>query len=257
MRLKKGFTLAEILIVLVTIGIIATLTIPSMMNGVRDSQYKTAYKKAYNAVANTAAIENVAGTWPAVVNDANLGLVYRALNNSLSVKGYATQAISAGTPLTDNAEFKSCLSIPNANGGVQILGTGNQDCAIATDGDAWLITEDNIAYAVTKGAADDSTCLRKQAIAAIGSNEGDTEANIVTSSCFVVTVDVDGLAKGNNSFANNDAALGANNTLALLDDDATMNNLVNDQFKIYLGNDGASAGHRTSTITGRIMADLK
>ena len=44
-----GFTLAEILIVLMVIGIIATMTIPGLMKGVQEAQYKTAYKKAYFA----------------------------------------------------------------------------------------------------------------------------------------------------------------------------------------------------------------
>lgn len=46
-----AFTLAEVLIVLGIIGIIASLTIPSLMNSVADMQYKTAYKKAYSAAS--------------------------------------------------------------------------------------------------------------------------------------------------------------------------------------------------------------
>ena len=45
MRIKKGFTLAEILIVLMVIGVIATMTVPSLMKGVNEATYKTAYKK--------------------------------------------------------------------------------------------------------------------------------------------------------------------------------------------------------------------
>ena len=44
MRLKKGFTLAEILIVLMVIGVIATLTIPSLNNNVNKNTYATALK---------------------------------------------------------------------------------------------------------------------------------------------------------------------------------------------------------------------
>ena len=47
MRIKKGFTLAEILIVLMVIGVIATMTIPSVMKGVVDAQIKTGYKRRY------------------------------------------------------------------------------------------------------------------------------------------------------------------------------------------------------------------
>ena len=56
MRLKKGFTLAEILIVLMVIGVIATLTVPTMMKGVTEAQLKTSYKKAYNTIAAKFAI---------------------------------------------------------------------------------------------------------------------------------------------------------------------------------------------------------
>ena len=44
MRIKKGFTLAEILIVLMVIGAIATITVPSIIKGVKEAQIKTAYK---------------------------------------------------------------------------------------------------------------------------------------------------------------------------------------------------------------------
>jgi len=45
---KKAFTLAEILIVLGIIGIVAELTIPTLMNNVQDKVYKVAYKKAFS-----------------------------------------------------------------------------------------------------------------------------------------------------------------------------------------------------------------
>lgn len=50
---KKGFTLAEVLITLGIIGVVASITIPVLMNNIQDAQFKTAYKKAYS-VANQA-----------------------------------------------------------------------------------------------------------------------------------------------------------------------------------------------------------
>lgn len=44
---KHGFTLAEILITLTIIGIVAGLTIPSLINNIGDQQNKIAWKKAY------------------------------------------------------------------------------------------------------------------------------------------------------------------------------------------------------------------
>lgn len=48
MRKDVGFTLAEILITLGVIGVIAALTIPILMANIQDMQYKIAYKKAYS-----------------------------------------------------------------------------------------------------------------------------------------------------------------------------------------------------------------
>lgn len=46
---KLAFTLAEVLIVLGIIGIIAEMTIPTLMNNVNDLQYKVGWKKAFSA----------------------------------------------------------------------------------------------------------------------------------------------------------------------------------------------------------------
>ena len=56
-KIKKGFTLAEVLIVLVLIGSIASLTIPSVIKGAKTAQTKTFYKKALNNVINITATE--------------------------------------------------------------------------------------------------------------------------------------------------------------------------------------------------------
>lgn len=47
----KAFTLAEVLITLGIIGIIAAITIPTLVKNYQDAQYKSAYKKAYSALS--------------------------------------------------------------------------------------------------------------------------------------------------------------------------------------------------------------
>lgn len=47
----NAFTLAEVLITLGIIGVVAAMTIPILMNNIQDQQYKTAYKKAYSTVS--------------------------------------------------------------------------------------------------------------------------------------------------------------------------------------------------------------
>ena len=49
--LAEGFTLAEVLITLLVIGIVASMVIPAIINNTQDAEFKTAYKKAF-AVAS-------------------------------------------------------------------------------------------------------------------------------------------------------------------------------------------------------------
>lgn len=48
MHIKKGFTLAEVLITLGIIGVVAGMTIPTLMNTVQERQFKEAAKEAYS-----------------------------------------------------------------------------------------------------------------------------------------------------------------------------------------------------------------
>ena len=46
MTKRFGFTLAEVLITLGIIGVVAAMTMPTLMNSTQGAQYKAAYKKA-------------------------------------------------------------------------------------------------------------------------------------------------------------------------------------------------------------------
>ena len=256
MRLKKGFTLAEILIVLMVIGVIATMTIPSMMKGVTEAQLKTGYKKAYNTISNFAAMEKVAGTLPARGSNQNINALYTALNNSLSVKGYGIQTINAGSVLASGQGSAKCLTLLDGAG---TLGTEDGACAqiaaeagagnggaINTADQAWIITEDNIAYAVVQGgrSADTNADTKQQITAA------DDDAAASGASSAIIIVDVNGLSKGPNTFEEQ----GVSEELAATD---PLDTITGDQYKIYIGSDGATAGPKETTVTGRIVADLK
>lgn len=45
MMKKNGFTLAEVLITLAIIGVVATLTLPALMTNTQEQQARTALKK--------------------------------------------------------------------------------------------------------------------------------------------------------------------------------------------------------------------
>ena len=61
--MKKAFTLAEVLITLMIIGIVAALTIPSVISNYQQQEFKTGLKKAVSvlneAITTTMAIEGV------------------------------------------------------------------------------------------------------------------------------------------------------------------------------------------------------
>ena len=256
MRLKKGFTLAEILIVLMVIGVIATMTVPSMMKGVAEAQLKTGYKKAYNTIANFSAMERVAGSLPSRVSEDNLKLTYQALNNALSVLSFAQQEPDAGAVLLNSeGTYLGCVET-EINGGEVVIGTEGGDChelvtdvtdggeSELTDEVTWLVTEDNFGYAVLMGGAT-GNCATKQAIAAAADDSA-----AVGLSCMIVIADVNGLTKGPN-------ALEVQGVTSALEEDAQMDTITADRYKIYLGIDGAAAGPRLTTATGRIIADIK
>ena len=50
-KIKYGFTLAEVLITLVIVGVIAALTIPSVINNTKKQEFVAGVKKAYSSLA--------------------------------------------------------------------------------------------------------------------------------------------------------------------------------------------------------------
>lgn len=52
--MKKGFTLAEVLITLAIIGVVATLTLPALMTNTAEQQAKTALKKGVSLLTDAA-----------------------------------------------------------------------------------------------------------------------------------------------------------------------------------------------------------
>lgn len=60
---KVGFTLSEVLLVLSVIGVVAALTIPSLIQKVNDDQYKVAWKKNFTILsqASIQVLNNDAG----------------------------------------------------------------------------------------------------------------------------------------------------------------------------------------------------
>ena len=63
MMKKNGFTLAEVLITLAIIGVVATLTLPALMTNTQEQQAKTAFKKGINTLTEAAQMNQAIAGW--------------------------------------------------------------------------------------------------------------------------------------------------------------------------------------------------
>jgi len=115
---KNGFTLAEVLITLAIIGVVASLTLPALMVNVQEQQAMTAYKKILNSL-------NEAGQVSAAIN----GFDYSTITGAgSSTDRFANRQQTLGSIINDQLKIA-----PNANN--VTLGSLTS-CAVLTDGTA-------------------------------------------------------------------------------------------------------------------------
>lgn len=102
MMKKNGFTLAEVLITLAIIGVVATMTLPALMTNTAEQQAKTALKKGINTLTEAAQMnEAVAGfnyasmtdEWPGLTGDLNSQSLFGILGNRTAIDYRKTAAI--------------------------------------------------------------------------------------------------------------------------------------------------------------------
>ena len=172
---KLGFTLAEVLITLGIIGVIATLTLPTLMSNTAEREYATALKKATSALTEAVqmqtALENI--SFDEMVDksddlDTEMNSLYAFLCNRMQTEKYAAGESDACDENLDNpsGDEPGCLGY----GGLM-------------DGNVAMFFRDGSAIIYT--AAD-----------TIESNEC-TNAMGETVNCFKVVYDVNGHKKPN------------------------------------------------------------
>lgn len=138
MRKSLGFTLAEVLITLAIIGVVAAMTIPSVIVNTNQQEFKTGLKKAVSvlnqAITMNIALENIS---PADTNSADfvqtsqynlLGYLAQRLN-VIKVTTMSKGAGNAAFYTSDGMRFE----IPATPGG-QGLSQDNTNCG---DGIKW------------------------------------------------------------------------------------------------------------------------
>lgn len=110
--MKKGFTLAEVLITLAIIGVVAALTIPSVILNTNQTEYKTALKKAVSvlnqAVSLHLALENMSPSEASTATDL-IDLLQSQLNTVKAATGTCSSfTVADSTALDETANFDKC-----------------------------------------------------------------------------------------------------------------------------------------------------
>ena len=109
---KLGFTLAEVLITLVIIGVIAAMTVPTLMNNTNAQEYRSALKKAISSVN-------------------------QALEKCYALEGITAQDVDQAG-LVNNI-FKKHLQVLNNTGDVNVEGVSG-DTFVTADGMIFTVT---------------------------------------------------------------------------------------------------------------------
>lgn len=96
---KSGFTLAEVLIVLGIIGIVAEMTIPTLMNNINDAASKAQLKKAYSEFSQTFSMITMdsGGSFKGLCTDAD----YNCIRDIFAAKMNVIKKCDAGRDVTD------------------------------------------------------------------------------------------------------------------------------------------------------------
>lgn len=192
-KTKLGFTLAEVLITLGIIGIVAALTIPSLMANYQKTQYVTGLKKAYAEI--TEALKLMANDHGCADNLECVGLfkdgstagVNEALGNEF--KKYFKLAKDCGTTYNAADESTKCLTDSfsnNYDGSSSGKGGGRADLNSEDAGNYNFITADGFAISLRS-----DTCENDLVPA-------ETNLNL-NKVCGDITIDVNGFKGPNNA----------------------------------------------------------
>ncbi|MBS5860501.1 type II secretion system protein [bacterium] len=115
-NVKAAFTLAEVLITLGIIGVVAAMTMPTLINSTQGAQYKTAYKKALS-VMSQAVVMNIA------LEDYDLSQTVAGTNPTAASADDDEDATSAGGVQSIYDLFKNRMNVVKVAGTNDFQGT--------------------------------------------------------------------------------------------------------------------------------------
>jgi len=245
---KRGFSLAEILIATMFMGIIASLTIPSTINSLKYKQHVKAYEAAFKIAEDVYKKSGIKdSTYPSAEK------FWALLNDALPVIGYSDVGIKPGgvypdiVPMTAaNLKERATWSDTTLGGSIGSLAKTEH-----TLFSPWIVTESGMSFALDSwpemkaSLGLDGTCGTVANIfhAKSGGTYTDPTVKAAAISCVFLYIDINGLDKGPNNHPTYEAITEGEAYNAIRD---------YDRFHIFVGVDGVTAGPEgvvTSYIT--------
>lgn len=189
---KLGFTLAEVLITLGIIGVIATLTMPTLMSNTAEREYSTALKKAISALTEAiqmnVALENTSfdelydkGGGPGT-EEVDGEVVVKATTEANSLEAFLLNRMQTEKYAKLNS-LEVCDSSSKSAKTASCLDYGPVAAAAASEADAAMFFRDGSAIIFnSQKVISDADCK---------------DANGSTVDCFHVVYDINGVKKPN------------------------------------------------------------
>lgn len=122
MTKRLGFTLAEVLITLGIIGVVAAMTMPTLMNQTNGAQYKTAYKKALSALSQAVVLNVALDEYNFADLDASTYKLTDMLSNRMNVVKKDVGAVKLADGTTEY-KAKNTTGKTGVNGDVSVAAT--------------------------------------------------------------------------------------------------------------------------------------
>lgn len=146
---KSGFTLAEVLITLGIIGVVAAMTIPTLMNQTGQAEFKTGFKKAVS-VLNQAVTMNVAldnTDFSSLSDGIGTTSIFNMFSSRMNIARTATEAVTemgegapAVNPFNNDSNYAlfftdgMAITFPQAASAcTAVVTSGASDCRIVVD----------------------------------------------------------------------------------------------------------------------------
>ncbi len=167
MTKRFGFTLAEVLITLGIIGVVAAMTIPTLISNTNGAQFKSAYKKALSSL-NQAVLMNVA------MEDTDFSTLVadgedKATDTKGSLGAMLEQRLQSATDITDT--YFDALGVAEDEDSNTITGSPVLK---------YVVTRECRADELATGTADTNQCFGKQAGEEVTINRDVTDASAET-----------------------------------------------------------------------------